>query len=278
MAGPYADEDFPADPYPGTVPPTSYVHADGVGYALVRGRVQDEPLDGWLAARGAAPTTGRLPVLAYGSNRNPSKISWLRATLGLGAEPVVVLRVRTRGLAAVWAYGLRTRDGARPAVLAAVPGVEEDHVVWLATPEQVAVLDACEGAGPGGDGRYRLARLHTGEIRTRDVGSGPTRVDGVLAYLGEPRRGARCSSTAPWCGAPTSPRRRPGHSPASPRSATAWSRRRCRRGRPDAARYAVADCYPVAATELDTAPGSGLRELSFTMTTAASETIAATAR
>ena len=116
MAGPYADEDFPADPYPGTVPPTSYVHADGVGHALVRGRVQDEPLDGWLAARGAAPTTGRLPVLAYGSNRNPSKISWLRATLGLGAEPVVVLRVRTRGLAAVWAYGLRTRDGARPAV------------------------------------------------------------------------------------------------------------------------------------------------------------------
>jgi hypothetical protein len=184
VAGPYADEDFPADPYPGTVPATSYVHADGVGYALVRGRVQDEPLDGWLAARGAAPTTGRLPVLAYGSNRNPSKISWLRATLGLGAEPVVVLRVRTRGLAAVWAYGLRTRDGARPAVLAAVPGVEEDHVVWLATPEQVAVLDACEGAGPGGDGRYRLARLHTGEIRTRDVDTRPTRLDGVLAYLG----------------------------------------------------------------------------------------------
>jgi len=50
--------------------------------------------------------------------------------------------------------------------------------------EVIAVLDACEGAGPGGDGRYRLARLHTGEIRTRDVGSGPTRVDGVLAYLG----------------------------------------------------------------------------------------------
>lgn len=180
MEGPYADERFPADPYPGTVPPTSYVHVDRTGFPLVGGLVQGEPLDAWLAARGAAPSSARTAVLSYGSNRNPSKISWLRESLGLGADPVVVLKVRTSGLAAVWAHGLRTRDGARPAVLAAVPGVVEEHAVWLATPEQVAVLDVCEGASPDGDGRYRLARLDTGEVRTDDG----TLLHDVHAYVG----------------------------------------------------------------------------------------------
>jgi gamma-glutamylcyclotransferase (GGCT)/AIG2-like uncharacterized protein YtfP len=74
---------------------------------------------------------------------------------------VVVLRVRTSGVAAVWAAGLRHRDGQRPAVLAAAPGVTEWHAVWLATPEQIAVLDRCEGR----DERFRLARLDTGSVR-----------------------------------------------------------------------------------------------------------------
>ena len=99
-------------------------------------------------------------MLAYGSNRSPSKITWLRRELGLGADPVVVLRARTAGVAAVWAAGLRARDGARPAVLAAAPGVVEDHAVWLATPDQIAVLDRCEGR----DDRFRLARLRTGSV------------------------------------------------------------------------------------------------------------------
>ncbi|OLT04461.1 hypothetical protein BJF90_22860 [Pseudonocardia sp. CNS-004] len=105
-----------------------------------------------------------MPVLAYGSNRCPSKITWLRRELGMGEDPVVALRARTRGLAAVWASGLRRRDGQRPAVLAAAPGAVEEHVVWLATPEQIAVLDRCEGR----DERFRLARLRTGEVRTAD--------------------------------------------------------------------------------------------------------------
>jgi gamma-glutamylcyclotransferase (GGCT)/AIG2-like uncharacterized protein YtfP len=76
----------------------------------------------------------------------------------------VALRVRTRDVAAVWASGLRRRDGQRPAVLAAAPGVVEEHVVWLATAEQLAVLDRCEGR----DDRFRLARLRTGEVHTAD--------------------------------------------------------------------------------------------------------------
>jgi gamma-glutamylcyclotransferase (GGCT)/AIG2-like uncharacterized protein YtfP len=155
----WQDAAFPADPYPGAGPPGSFVHVDGVTRALVPGpwRVGTRALDDWLADHDAPPAAQRIPVLAYGSNKCPSKITWLRRELGLGDEPVVALRVRTTGVAAVWATGLRYRDGQRPAVLAAAPGVVEEHAIWLATPEQIAVLDRCEGR----DDRFRLARLHT---------------------------------------------------------------------------------------------------------------------
>lgn len=166
---------FPADPYPGAVPAASFVHLGGLAHPLPR------DLDSWLAAHDAPPAAARVPVLAYGSNRCPSKITWLRRELGLGADPVVVLTVRTSDVAAVWAAGLRLRDGQRPAVLAAAPGATEDHAVWLATPEQIAVLDRCEGR----DDRFRLARLRTGAVRGEDgtdfeapwcyVGHAPTR-------------------------------------------------------------------------------------------------------
>ena len=165
----WPDVDHPADPYPGAAPPVSYVHADGFARGITGGAVGGLPLDAWLQAQGAAPLAGRLPVLAYGSNRSPSKITWLRRSLGLGADPVVVLRARTTGVAAVWAAGLRARDGARPAVLAAAPGVVEDHAVWLATPEQIAVLDRCEGR----DERFRLARLRTGTVVVDGAALGP---------------------------------------------------------------------------------------------------------
>lgn len=175
------DRDFPADPYPGAVPPGSFVHVDERSYALEPRpwRVAGTSLDDWLVARGAPSTTARIPVLAYGSNRCPSKITWLRRGLGLGPDPVVVLRVRTTGLAAVWANGLRARDGQRPAVLAAAPGVEEDHALWLATSEQIAVLDRCEGR----DDRFRLARLRTGAVRADDG----ARIDAPWCYLGHGR-------------------------------------------------------------------------------------------
>ena len=163
---PLPDARFPADPYPGAVPSTSFAHVDGESHVLDTDSwtVGGTPVDDWLAGYGAVPCAQRVPLLTYGSNRCPSKITWLRRALGMGEDPVVALRVRTRGVAAVWASGLRRRDGQRPAVLAAAPGVVEEHVVWLATAEQIAVLDRCEGR----DERFRLARLRTGEVHTTD--------------------------------------------------------------------------------------------------------------
>jgi gamma-glutamylcyclotransferase (GGCT)/AIG2-like uncharacterized protein YtfP len=181
VGGVWADADFPAEPYPGAVPPVSFVHAEGTAWPLTPGpwRVGRLDLDRWLAARRAPPAAARIPVLTYGSNRCPSKITWLRTELGLGDEPVVVLRARTTGVAAVWAAGLRHRDGQRPAVLVAAPGVAEDHAVWLATPPQIAVLDRCEGR----DDRFRLARLRTGGAVTVRAEDGAVLAD-PWCYLG----------------------------------------------------------------------------------------------
>jgi len=177
----YRDADFPADPYPGAVPPFSFVHLDERSFPLTFdgcwrvGGAGEAELDLWLAGHGAPPLAGRLPLLSYGSNRNPSKITWLRRKLGL-TGPVVVLQARTEGLAAVWASGFRARDGQRTSVLGAAPGASEQHAVWLATPEQVAVLDRCEGRGD----RYRLARLGTGAVHTTDG----LRIEAPWCYLG----------------------------------------------------------------------------------------------
>jgi len=181
--GAHPDADFPADPYPGAVPPFSFVHLDERSHPLTfddHWSVGGVELDLWLAAHGAPPLAGRVPLLSYGSNRNPSKITWLRRALGLGG-PVVVLRARAEGLAAVWASGLRLRDGQRTSVLGAVPGATERHALWLATPDQLAVLDRCEGR----DDRYRLARLGTGAVyvETGDTGD-DLRIEAPWCYLG----------------------------------------------------------------------------------------------
>jgi alpha-beta hydrolase superfamily lysophospholipase len=177
---PYADVDYPADPYPGARPARSFVHEGNNCWSLLS--AEDRPwhwsvdgveLDDWLTLRGAEPLAARVPVLAYGSNANPAKIGWLRTALGL-TGPVVVLRVRCTGLAAVWATHLRVRDNQRPATLTAEPGRVEWHAVWLATPAQVRVLDVCEGRGE----RYRLVRLATGTVTAEDG----TDLAGVLAY------------------------------------------------------------------------------------------------
>ena len=162
----FTDAQFPAQPYPGARPDCSFVHHDGLGHPLRFAGgwwVGVQGLDGWLADRGAEPMAHRRSVLSYGSNVCPSKITWLRTELGLPG-PVIVLRARTEGLAAVWAAGRRVVDEQRPATLAAVPGAVEQHGVWLATDEQLAVLDACEGRGE----RYHLARVHTGRVRLED--------------------------------------------------------------------------------------------------------------
>jgi hypothetical protein len=184
----FADVDYPAYPYPGARPEFSFVQRDGVGHPLrpdatapsgwrvSTGALTEPCLDEWLAEHGAAPFHDRRPVLAYGSNACPGKITWLRENLGL-TGPAVVLRARCAGLSAVWAAGTRVRDGQRPAVLAAAPGTVEHHAVWFATAEQRRVLDECEGRGV----RYHLVCLHGPEqIRLAD-GSEPQH---VLAYAG----------------------------------------------------------------------------------------------
>ncbi|WP_375491118.1 gamma-glutamylcyclotransferase [uncultured Jatrophihabitans sp.] len=166
-------------PYPGARPEYSFIEWDGHCLRVEASDdgwvVGDVPLDDWLMANAAAPTARRRPVLAYGSNACPAKISWLRAEHGL-TGPVVVLRARCTGLAAVWAAGRRVVDDQRPATLCALTDVVEEHAVWLAADDQFAALDACEGRGV----RYRLARVHTGRVELAD-GSG---LDAPLAYVG----------------------------------------------------------------------------------------------
>ncbi|SDD29095.1 gamma-glutamylcyclotransferase family protein [Actinokineospora iranica] len=179
----FTDAEFPAAPYPGTRPPCSFVHDDGRGWpltadpaALSGWRVEGTDLDAWLTARNAAPLADRLPLLSYGSNPNPAKLTWLRDALGL-CGPVAVLRARCEGLAAVWAAGFRVVDDQRPVVLAASPGADEEHAVLMVTREQLAVLDVCEGRGE----RYHLARVSAGRVTLIDDGGV---LDRVPAYVG----------------------------------------------------------------------------------------------
>jgi len=180
LTPPHPDSEYPADPYPGVAPGFSFVHLDAASHpvqadAAARGGWTvatagpagsgGEGIDSWLAAHGGEAMAARVPVLTFGSNHCPTKITWLRDHLGL-TGPVVVLRAEVRGVVAVWAAGLRARDGARPATLALSDrGHTETHAVWMATPAQVAVLDVCEGRGE----RYHLVRLHAARIRTDDA-------------------------------------------------------------------------------------------------------------
>lgn len=178
----FTDADFPATPYPGARPDCSYAHEDGRGHpltpapdALSGWRVGQADLDAWLVERGAPRLAERVPLLSYGSNPCPAKLTWLRARHGL-AGPVVVLRARCAGLSAVWAAGLRVVDDQRPAVLAAVDGAVERHALIMATPEQVRAFDAGEGRGD----RYHLAAVSAGSVTTDDGGAW----ERVLAYVG----------------------------------------------------------------------------------------------
>lgn len=193
----FADIDYPADPYPGRRPPWSFVHVEGVGHRLypvpppkggcvtvhapsgflVADGLQD--LDRWLADRTAPGVGGRTAVLAYGSNACPAKLTWLRQHLGLRG-PVVVLRAECTGMAAVWANGRRTRDGQRPVVLAAAPGVAETHAVLLLDDGQLRVFDAAEGADIPHP-RYRRERLRFGSVSVDGDASPPP---GLQYYRG----------------------------------------------------------------------------------------------
>jgi gamma-glutamylcyclotransferase (GGCT)/AIG2-like uncharacterized protein YtfP len=170
------DAEFPATPYPGARPLFSYVHLDGQSHRLTPSwYVDGRELDDWLADAKAPGLSDRVPVLTYGSNANPSKITWLRENLGLEG-PVPVLRATCTDLAAVWASGLRVVDTQRPVTLTSMPGNVETHAVWMADARQVRVLDVCEGRG----NRYQLSRLEVGRVELEDGAVW----DRVLAYTG----------------------------------------------------------------------------------------------
>ncbi|GAA5111928.1 hypothetical protein [Haloechinothrix salitolerans] len=216
----FTDAEYPADPYPGRRAPTSFVHVDGVGYPLTAtrtGYVVGGPagdvappachaddavpaddgvaLDVWLAERDAPPLAGRTPVLAYGSNACPSKLTWLRENLGF-TGPAVALRAECVGYSAVWTTGVRDRDNQRTVTLMPMPDVPhviEEHVVLLATTDQLKVLDVCEAADlscwgePGRpDPRYRRELLPDDVVSVDGAASidAPVLTEPVHAYFG----------------------------------------------------------------------------------------------
>lgn len=188
----YRDVDYPELPYPGTRPDSAFVDLDRGGFWLDHAGGQQDwllrrsqrPVDELLTALGEPPLVERSPILAYGSNESPGKITWLRSDLGMSGA-VVAIPVWCVGLAGVWCMGTRPRDGSRPVVLAAQDGITERHTVWYATREQRQILDRCEDRGRA----RRLVELHHPILD--ETGA---ELSGVLAYTADP---AACGPDVP---------------------------------------------------------------------------------
>lgn len=116
--------------------------------------------------------TGRVLVLAYGSNANPQKLSEQ-----FPDSDVLALPADVEGWAAVWC-SQRRRSGEVVCTLAPLPGARERHVVLAVTPAQLARMDGWEGHPRW----YRRERF-TGRV-TLSNGSSPP----VQVYLGTPDR------------------------------------------------------------------------------------------
>ena len=180
--------EWPEHPYPGVRPGASFLldqdhtlriltpdHTMASGWRVGADPATGMCLDAWLVARGLAPLADRRPLLAYGSNANPSKLAnWA------GLLPAVVLRCTVTDAAAAWCNGTRAR-GDVPATLVAAPGVRENHSVMYVTHEHMRIIDGFEGRTPGGTGnRYELLALT--ECRVTLENGHP--VTDVYAYVG----------------------------------------------------------------------------------------------
>lgn len=179
--------DFPALPYPGKRPTSSYVLDDETVIRLVTdGPAPDWRLDqpsapllsDWLLDRDLAAMTDRIPLLSYGSNACPGKLLALHEDHDLDG-PVVMSRCTIRGMAAVWCRGPRG-DGVVPATLAALAGQAEEHFIWWVSPDQWDALDACEGRSSG---YYDLVRLASAQDRAV-LDEADDQIHGVFAYVG----------------------------------------------------------------------------------------------
>lgn len=115
---------------------------------------------------------GRVPVLAYGSNRAPEQLARKFGVLAPN-RAILVERCELPGFDVVHSAHV-TSYGAIPAALAEHPAVTVTVAVTWLDREQVAIMDASERAGCN-YGRLRLPRTVT-----LDDGSGS---DAVEAYL-----------------------------------------------------------------------------------------------
>lgn len=156
--------------YPGTRPDGSYAVADGEVWGL------DCADGGWVDrdTGDRVDLTGRVLVLAYGSNADPVKLSQ-RLT-----GTVFALRCLVRDHSAVWCDARRWADRAVVATIEPDPGRIESHHVLAVTAEQLAEIDVWEGH----PSRYERQRF-CGPVLLE---SG-TEADEVLVYVGtEDRR------------------------------------------------------------------------------------------
>jgi len=139
--------------------------------------VNGEPLTHWLRVR----TEERYgAVLAYGSNRCPSRI---QEKFGPVGPPTIALYGTMRGAQSAWCRGRSPRKNVRPWTL--VKSGPEPHAchVLLVAESNMAVLDQTEGRGGHA---YELVTLRQVTV---DCGL-PSSWTTPITYLGLGRRGA----------------------------------------------------------------------------------------
>lgn len=159
--------DYPALPYPGRRPSGSWwLTAEGKVRPLEYGdgQVRD------LVTGETRSLSGRVLILAYGSNACPQKLAER-----YHGEDVFALTAEVHDWAAVWCAA-RRQSGDVVCTLAPFPGARERHVVLAVTAGQLGPMDDWEGH----PSRYRRERF-TGRVTLED-GSSPE----IDVYLGTP--------------------------------------------------------------------------------------------
>lgn len=143
--------------------------------------------DGWEPAPiGPAETTGRLPVIATGSNRSPEQLA--RKYADFDGVTIPVQRAWLADFDVVFAAHI-TGYGSISANLLPSPGVRVDlSVTWLSA-DQMARMHATEGRGFS----YDYAELSGLALETED---GPT-LDTAFAYI---HRGGALRVDGALCG------------------------------------------------------------------------------
>lgn len=126
--------------YPYAAPAGSYLYCDGAADPLIG------PLD-------TALTAGRVPVVAYGSNRAPEQLHRKFGHLSGAASAIPVTRAWLGGYDVVYSAHV-TRYGALSATLHEAPGTRvQVYVTWLTEAQLPRMHETEIGAGNYGYGR-----------------------------------------------------------------------------------------------------------------------------